>query len=31
MVPSDQINEWRVVLANVKAADGTRNAKEAAD
>ena len=28
MVPADQLDEWRAVLAKVKAADATRNATE---
>jgi hypothetical protein len=31
MVPSDQIDEWRAVLAKVRAADAARNAEEDAD
>jgi hypothetical protein len=31
MVPSDQTNEWRAVLAKVKAADAARDAQEDAD
>jgi hypothetical protein len=31
MVPSDQIDEWRAVLAKVRAADAARNAAEDAD
>ena len=28
MVPSEQVDEWRAVLAKVKAADAARNADE---
>ena len=28
MVPSEQVDEWRAVLAKVKAADAARNATE---
>jgi hypothetical protein len=28
MVPSDQVDEWRAVLAKVKGADAARNAAE---
>jgi hypothetical protein len=28
MVPSDQMDEWRAVLAKAKATDATRNAEE---
>ena len=28
MVPADQLDEWRAVLAKVKAADAARNATE---
>jgi hypothetical protein len=28
MVPSDQVGEWRAVLAKVRAADTARNAEE---
>lgn len=31
MVPSDQIDEWRAVLAKVRAADAARDAAEEAD
>ena len=31
MVPSDQIDEWRAVLAKVRAADAARDAEEDAD
>jgi len=31
MVPANQIDEWRAVLAKVKAADAARNAAEDAD
>ena len=31
MVPADQIDEWRAVLAKVRAADAARNAAEDAD
>jgi hypothetical protein len=31
MVPSDQIDAWRAVLAKVRAADETRDAAEDAD
>jgi len=31
MVPSDQKDEWRAVLAKVRAADAARNAAEDAD
>jgi hypothetical protein len=31
MVPSDQTDEWRAVLAKVRAADAARNAAEDAD
>jgi hypothetical protein len=31
MVPSDQVVEWRAVLAKVKAADAARDAAEKAD
>ena len=31
MVPSDQVDEWRAVLAKVRAADGARDAAEDAD
>jgi hypothetical protein len=31
MVPSDQIDAWRAVLAKVRAADVTRDAAEDAD
>jgi hypothetical protein len=31
MVPSDQLDAWRAVLAKVKAADAARNAAEDAD
>jgi hypothetical protein len=31
MVPSDQMDEWRAVLAKVRAADAARNAEEDAD
>jgi hypothetical protein len=31
MVPSDQVDEWRVVLAKVRAADAARDAVEDAD
>jgi hypothetical protein len=31
MVPSDQVGEWRAVLAKVRAADAARNAAEDAD
>ena len=31
MVPSDQVEEWRAVLAKVRAADAARNAAEDAD
>jgi hypothetical protein len=31
MVPSDQVDAWRAVLAKVKAADAARNAAEDAD
>ncbi|HWL90637.1 MAG TPA: hypothetical protein VNP90_04670 [Actinomycetota bacterium] len=31
MVPSDQVDAWRAVLAKVKAADAARDAAEDAD
>ena len=31
MVPADQIDEWRAVLAKVRAADAARDAAEDAD
>ena len=31
MVPSDQVGEWRAVLAKARAADAARNAAEDAD
>ena len=31
MVPSDQMGDWRAVLAKVKAADAARNAAEDED
>ena len=31
MVPSDQMGDWRAVLAKVKEADAARNAAEDAD
>jgi hypothetical protein len=31
MVPSDQMDEWRAVIAKVRAADAARNAAEDAD
>ena len=31
MVPSDQMDEWRAVLAKVRAADAARDADEDAD
>ena len=31
MVPSDQVQEWRAVIAKVRAADAARNAAEDAD
>jgi hypothetical protein len=31
MVPSDQLDEWRAVLAKVKAADAARNAADDED
>lgn len=31
MVPGDQIDEWRAVLAKVRAADAARDAAEDAD
>ena len=31
MVPTDQMDEWRAVLAKVKAADAARDAAEDAD
>ncbi len=31
MVPSDQMDEWRAVLAKVRAADTARNAEEDTD
>ena len=31
MVPSEQVDAWRAVLAKVKAADAARNAAEDAD
>jgi hypothetical protein len=31
MVPANQIDEWRAVLAKVKAADAARDAAEDAD
>jgi hypothetical protein len=31
MVPSDQLDEWRALLAKVKAADAARNAAEDED
>jgi hypothetical protein len=31
MVPADQANEWRAVLAKVRDADAARNAEEDAD
>jgi hypothetical protein len=31
MVPADQMDEWRAVLAKVKAADAARDAAENAD
>jgi hypothetical protein len=31
MVPADQQDEWRAVLAKVRAADAARNAAEEAD
>jgi hypothetical protein len=31
MVPSDQMGEWRAVLAKVRAADAARDAEEDAD
>ena len=31
MVPSEQVDAWRAVLAKVKAADAARNATEDAD
>jgi hypothetical protein len=31
IVPSDQMDEWRAVLAKAKAADAARDAKEDAD
>ena len=31
MVPSDQVDEWRAVLAKVRAADTARDAEEGTD
>ena len=31
MVPSDQMDEWRAVLAKVRAADNARDAKDDTD
>ena len=31
MVPADQVDEWRAVLAKARAADAARNAAEDAD
>jgi hypothetical protein len=31
MVPANQVDEWRAVLAKVKASDAIRDAKEDAD
>ncbi len=31
MVPADQVDEWRAVLAKVRAADAARDAAEEAD
>ena len=31
MVPANQVDEWRAVLAKVRAADAARNAEEDAD
>jgi hypothetical protein len=31
MVPADQMDEWRAVLAKVRSADAARDAREDAD